>query len=51
MKKSLLTAAVLLAATSANAAWTSADGSLTIGGDAEINTDITTIMPHKHKPK
>lgn len=41
MKKTLIASAIMLACTSAaNAAWTSADGSLTIGGDAEINFDV-----------
>ncbi len=39
MKKTLLATAILLASAGANAAWTSADGTLTIGGDAEINFD------------
>lgn len=40
MKKTLLATAILLATSAANAAWTSPDGSLTIGGDAEINFDV-----------
>ena len=41
VKKTLIASAIMLACTSAaNAAWTSADGSLTIGGDAEINFDV-----------
>ncbi|WP_062270880.1 carbohydrate porin [Endozoicomonas arenosclerae] len=40
MKKTLLATAVLMASTSAMAAWTSSDGNLTIGGDAEMNFDV-----------
>lgn len=42
MKKTLLAIAMATTAISsvANAAWTSPDGSLTIGGDAEINLDV-----------
>lgn len=42
MKKTLLAIALASTAVSsfANAAWTSPDGSLTIGGDAEINLDL-----------
>lgn len=39
MKKTLIASAILLASSAANAAWTSPDGSLTIGGNVEINTD------------
>ncbi|WP_299731784.1 carbohydrate porin [uncultured Endozoicomonas sp.] len=40
MKKTLLATAVLISSSAVNAAWTSPDGSLTIGGDAEINFDV-----------
>ena len=62
MKKTLIASAIMLACTSAaNAAWTSADGSLTIGGDAEINFDVInndgmrnsdgTVAKHKTETK
>ena len=56
MKKSLIaTAIMLVAASAANAAWTSADGSLTIGGDAEINFDVIdsdgSLAEHKIETK
>lgn len=39
VRKTLLATAIMLASSATNAAWTSADGSLSIGGDAEINFD------------
>lgn len=45
MKKSLLATALLLASSASYAQWKSPDGSLTIGGDAEINFDL--VKNHK----
>ncbi|WP_062262235.1 carbohydrate porin [Endozoicomonas arenosclerae] len=53
MKKSLIASAILLAsaATGANAAWTSPDGALTIGGDIEINTDAVDVSNGSQRPE
>lgn len=57
MKKTLIATAIMLAsASAANAAWTSADGSLTIGGDAEINFDVVnndsaSVVGHETETK
>ena len=40
MKRILLATAIALASSTASANWTSPDGTLTIGGDAEINFDV-----------
>lgn len=50
MKKTLIASAVFLAASGAQAEWTSQDGSLTIGGNVEINTDYVDVDRGKASP-
>ncbi|WP_062262241.1 carbohydrate porin [Endozoicomonas arenosclerae] len=51
MKKILTASAALLATAAVHGDWTSEDGSLTIGGNAEINTDYVDVDKAKIHPK